>query len=91
MAFESYEKELVLLRLKKIVADCKEAAAITDFGDIDTDLTAMETAFSTDPATLTATMLYNFRAKLNAITFARADTLSDAWSEVNSEYAIENP
>lgn len=89
MAFTDYEKQIAIIQMKKVIADAKEAAGVADLGDYDTDVAALETAFGTDPATVTATSIQALRDKISALSFARTDSLSSLWSEVATEAAAE--
>lgn len=91
MAFTNDEKLMAILRLKKVIADAKDKAGVVDLGEMDTDAAALQTAFDADPATVTATMLTALRTKIEGLTFNRVDSGSELWTEVASEYAIENP
>lgn len=88
--FTNDEKLMAILRLKKVIADAKDKAGVSDLGELDTDAAALQTAFDADPATVTATMLVDLRTKVEGLTFNRVDSGSELWTEVNAEYAEEN-
>jgi len=89
--FTDDEKLMAILRLKKVIADAKDKAGVSDLGELDTDAAALQTAYDADPATVTATMLVDLRTKVEGLTFNRVDSGSELWTEVNAEYAVENP
>jgi len=87
--FDDNEKQLAIAQLKKIIGDAKENAGITDLGEIDTELSALETAYATDPATVTATNIEALRNKIGSLSFAAVTSLSALWNEVTAEAAAE--
>jgi hypothetical protein len=85
MGFDANEKNLAIAQLKKVIGDAKESAGIADLGEVDTDMTALETAYGTDPATVTATNIQALRDKIGNLSFAAPTSLTALWSEVQSE------
>lgn len=85
--FEDYEKQLAILQLKSIIADAKVSAGVADLGEYDTDVTALETAYAADPATVTAANIQALRTKISALSFGRTDSLSALWNEIATEAA----
>lgn len=89
MAFTADEKNLAIAQLKKVINDAKDTAGISDLGEVDTELAALETAYASDPATVTATSIQDLREKIGNLSFAAPTSLSALWSEVASEAAGE--
>lgn len=88
--FDANEKQLAIAQLKKIIGDAKENAGITDLGEVDTELAALETAYAADPATVTATAIEAVRTKIASLSFAAVTSLSTLWNEVTTEAAAGN-
>ena len=87
--FDNYEKQITILKMKKVIEDAKTAVGVSDLGDFDTDVAALEAAFAADPATVTAINLIALRDKISGLKFERTDALSALWNEVQAEAVAE--
>jgi len=87
MALENYEKEAALCMLEKVAADAKARAGITDLGEIDTEITALRTAFDADPDTCTPANLKATKDKIGALRFDSVNSTQSLWVEIDAEAA----
>ena len=63
MALTTQDKNLIIATLERSLADGKEAAGVATLAEVETGITALRTAYTTDPATVTAAQLIAARTK----------------------------
>lgn len=85
MALSTQDKNLILATLERSLADGKEAAGVATLADVETGISALRTAYATDPATVTAAQLIAARTKLEKLVFPNMTNITSVFTEANTE------
>ena len=65
------------------ITDVKTAAGITDFGELDTEIAALKTAYDSDPTSVTEAQIDALHDKLAALSTPNLTNLNSLWSAVD--------
>ena len=87
MALTTQDKNLIIATLERSMADGKEAAGVATLAEVETGITALRTAYTTDPATVTAAQLIAARTKLEKLVFPSMTNISGVFTEATTEAA----
>ena len=87
MALTTQDKNLILATMERSLADGKEAAGVATLAEVETGITALRTAYTTDPATVTAAQPIAARTKLEKLVFPSMTNISGVFTEANTEAA----
>lgn len=87
MALTTQDKNLIIATLERSLADGKEAAGVATLAEVETGISALRTAYTTDPATVTAAQLIAARTKLEKLVFPSMTNISGVFTEANTEAA----
>lgn len=87
MALTTQDKNLILATMERSLADGKEAAGVATLAEVETGITALRTAYTTDPATVTAAQLIAARTKLEKLVFPSMTNISGVFTEATTEAA----
>lgn len=85
MALSVQDKNVVIAAMERTIADAKEAAGVTTLAEVETGVSALRTAFDTDPATVTAAQLNTAKGKIDGLVFPRTDSLTSVFTEIKTE------
>ena len=87
MALTTQDKNLILATMERSLADGKEAAGVATLAEVETGITALRTAYTTDPAIVTAAQLIAARTKLEKLVFPSMTNISGVFTEATTEAA----
>ena len=87
MALNNYDKNLLIATMERSVNDAKEASGIQALSEIETTVSALRTAMSADPETVTAVMLVEAATMITNCAFPALDSLRAVLREAEAEAA----
>ena len=87
MAMTENDKNLAIARMEVSLQDAKENAGIADLGELDTEVAALRTAFTTDPTTVTEVQINDAAQKIRKLSFPSLDSSRDVFTEAATEAA----
>lgn len=87
MALTNQDKNLLIATLERSLADAKEAAGVATLSEIETGVTALRTAYDTDPATVSAAQLIAARDKMTKCVFPNLTNITSVFAEAATEAA----
>ena len=85
MALSNQDKNLLIATMERSLADGKEAAGVATLAEVETGIAALRTAYTTDPATVTAAQLVAARTKLEKLVFPSLTNVTAVFSEASVE------
>ena len=85
MALSNTDKNLLIATMERFLQDGCESAGVTNLAALETSVTGLRTAFTTDPATVTAAQIDTAADKLKALKFPTLTTIADVFAEADKE------
>ena len=86
--FTSTDKNLLIASLERAIQDAKEAAGVATMAEVETAVTALRTAYDTDPATVTAAQIVAASEKVVNFSIPTLTTLTAVLNEAKTEAVI---
>jgi len=75
------KKNELIAQLESAVEDAQTGAGVASLAEIETEVAALRTACTADPATVTETALVAARTKIEGCNFGSIESSSSEWAE----------
>lgn len=87
MALSTVDKNLLIATMERYIQDGVEAAGVASLAALESSVAGLRTAFTSDPATVTAAQINGVATQLKALTFPTLTTISAVFTEATTEAA----
>ena len=84
MALSNTDKNLAIAAMERSIADACEAAGVATLAAVETLVTGLRTAFTTDPATVTGTQIDAAATALGKLVFPSLSNISAVFTEAKT-------
>lgn len=84
MAFTTTDKNLLIASMERFIQDGVESSGAASLAALESEVAGLRTAFTTDPATVTAAQINAAYDKLKALRFPSLTTVSDVFTEASA-------